>query len=310
MSDLKLDQFYFQDSFLKEQLTDVDFSGLTEGKNLRSRLLYLMGELYDIPIDHRLQLGRVVELVHNATLTHDDVIDNSHIRRDSPSMPALMDNKKSVLLGDYMLAKALHELSQFNNPALTTELTLTLKELVEGEWIQYENTDPYEISHHLYTTLATKKTGSLFRWCFVAPHVAFYKGQANDQTYKLLSEFGEKLGIIFQMTDDIIDFNPKSKKTFGLDFQNNNINFVLHFVGLHSPELKSHMQKTNTIAELNGDALKIISHSVELAKKAVQEHLKRCLEILEKLKEKYETSQHTPLCEFGSILDLVSDRVF
>ena len=66
-----------------------------------------------------------------------------------------------------MLARALHELSDFNNPALTKELTLTLKELVEGEWIQYENTNPYEISSHLYQTLALKKTGSLFRWCLL-----------------------------------------------------------------------------------------------------------------------------------------------
>ena len=168
-TNLELDQFFFNDSFLKEQLADYDLSGLTEGKNLRSRLVYLMGEIYNLPIDDRIKLGRVVELVHNATLTHDDVIDNSHTRRGAPSMPTLVNNKKSVLLGDYMLAKALHELTDFENPELCAELTLTLKELVEGEWIQFENTNPYEISTQIYTTLCIKKTGSLFRWCFIAP---------------------------------------------------------------------------------------------------------------------------------------------
>lgn len=310
MSDLKLDQFYFQDSFLKDQLTDLDFSGLTEGKNLRSRLLYLMGEIYELPLEKRIALGRVVELVHNATLTHDDVIDNSHTRRGSPSVPALVNNKKSVLLGDYMLAKALHELSDFYNPELTKELTLTLKELVEGEWIQYENTDPYEITKTLYTTLAVKKTGSLFRWCFVAPHVAKNPKHEQSEIYDLLAEFGEKLGIIFQMTDDIIDFNPESKKTFGLDFRNNNINFVLHFVGRNTPELKTKFLRAESIVELDESDKTIIENAVDLAKAEVQNYLKRCLEILENLKGKYKTSSHTSLSEFGSILDLISDRVY
>lgn len=293
-------------------MKDVDLSGLTGGKYLRSRLLYLTGEIFELDIKDRIKLGRVVELVHNATLTHDDVIDNSHTRRGAPSVPALVNNKKSVLLGDYMLAKALHELSDFNNPALTKELTLTLTELVEGEWIQYENTNPYKITTTLYETLAVKKTGSLFRWCFLAPLVS----KSNDTSnYDLYSEFGEKLGIIFQMTDDLIDFNKESKKSYGLDFRNNNINFVLHFVGTDYPELETKFLRTDDISELTDQEAQIINASLLEARSAINVHLERCRVILRMLKEKSTVSgstspEHASLGEFNSILDLIADRVF
>lgn len=305
-NNLKLDSFFFDDSFLKKQLSNLDLSGLTEGKNLRSNLIFLTGQLYDLPKKDCIKLGRVVELVHNATLTHDDVIDNSHTRRGSPSIPSLINNKKSVLLGDYMLAKALHELSDFNNPNLTKQLTLTLKDLVEGEWIQYENTNPYEISTSLYNTLAIKKTGSLFRWCFIAPHLI--KNPENE-FYELLSEFGEKLGIIFQITDDLIDFNPTSHKSYGLDFRNNNINFVLHLIGQHHPALKSKWEQTYEIKDLDKNDRLILENSIELTKNQIQIYLERCKIILTKMQEMHAHPKHTSLSEFRSILDLVADRV-
>jgi octaprenyl-diphosphate synthase len=312
MSEINLDDFYFEDSYIKGQMKDVDLSGLTSGKYLRSRLLYLAGELFNTTEEDRIKLGRVVELVHNATLTHDDVIDNSNTRRGAPSVPALINNKKSVLLGDYMLARALHELSDFNNPKLTQELTLTLKELVEGEWIQYENTNPYKITTTLYETLAVKKTGSLFRWCFLAPLVAC---NSKHEDYSLFAEFGEKLGIIFQMTDDLIDFNKESKKSYGLDFRNNNINFVLHFVGQNYPELETQFLRADDINSLTPKEFSVIEESLTKARSEIEKYLLRCREILKALsektkKEKSSGEREASLGEFSSILDLITDRVF
>lgn len=308
MSDMALDNFYFDDSFLKAELSQIDLSGLTGGKYLRSRLLYLTGKIFDLNDSDLTKLGRVVELVHNATLTHDDVIDNSHTRRGSPSIPALINNKKSVLVGDYMLAKALHELSDFNNPKLTAQLTLTLKELVEGEWIQFENTNPYKISYKIYETLCIKKTGSLFRWSFLAPLLTT---ETSQKVYDLFSEFGEQLGIIFQMTDDIIDFNKESKKSYGLDFANNNINFVLQFVGNKYPELSETLLRTDTIYDLSQDHLNIIDEAKSLAQDDVSAKLSNCKNILNQLRnfidEKYDISL---INELDDILDLIKDRVY
>ena len=104
MSDLKLDDFYFEeDSLLKEQMSEIDLSSLTGGKQLRARLIQLIGNTHKLDEVDTIKLGRIAEMVHNATLTHDDVIDNSHTRRNAPSVPAQINNKKSVLLGDYML---------------------------------------------------------------------------------------------------------------------------------------------------------------------------------------------------------------
>ncbi len=306
MSDLNLEDFYFENSIIKNDLEGYNLSGLSKGKFLRSQLVSLTGHCYGLSNEEIDKLGRVVEMVHNATLTHDDVIDNSHTRRGAPSVPNLINNKKSVLLGDYMLARALHELSDFNNPSLTKELTLTLKELVEGEWIQYENTNPYQITTNLYETLALKKTGSLFRWCFIAPLVASEYNTGHD----LLSEFGEKLGIIFQMTDDLIDFNPESKKSYGLDFRNNNINYVLHFVGKNNPEVETRFLRTEELNDLSESDKKIIEQGIRLAQDSISLYLTRCKEILEQLKEKLPKNQEAFLNELSLILDLISDRVF
>lgn len=308
MSDLKLDDFYFDnDSYIKSQIEDLDLSGLTNGKHLRSKLLNLTGQSVKLTTKQLTSLGRVVELVHNATLTHDDVIDNSHTRRDAPSIPALINNKKSVLLGDYMLARALHELSDFENPKLTTELTLTLKDLVEGEWIQYENTNPYEISATLYETLAVKKTGSLFRWCFIAPLVAF---EQNSPIYNDFLELGEQLGIIFQMSDDMIDFNRESKKSYGLDFRNNNINYVLQFVGSNFPEYKKKFLHTDSISELNEEEMQAIEKCIEIAKEKIDTKLKNCSDIIERVKGKLGGENQAYFNELSSILALLKSRVF
>ena len=82
MSDLKLDDFYFEeDSLLKEQMSEIDLSSLTGGKQLRARLIQLIGNTHKLDEVDTIKLGRIAEMVHNATLTHDDVIDNSHTRR-------------------------------------------------------------------------------------------------------------------------------------------------------------------------------------------------------------------------------------
>lgn len=307
MEDLKLDKFFFDKSYLQTEIEQLDLSGLTGGKLLRSRLVYLIGQCFELSDSDLLMLGRACELVHNATLTHDDVIDNSHTRRGAPSVPALINNKKSVLLGDYMLARALFEVSELGNAKLTQELTLTLKELVEGEWIQYENTNPYQITSTLYETLAIKKTGSLFRWCFLAPLLC---AKDNKETTSLFSEFGEELGIIFQMTDDIIDFNEESKKSYGLDFRNNNINFVLQFVGSDHPELEKKFLQTEQITDLSKEDMQIITNSVAKAKTVVQRKVKRCEELLTTIEKKIGAQYIEHLEELKTLLSLITERVF
>lgn len=309
MQDLELDNFFFDDSLLKSDMSKVNLSGLTGGKHLRSRLLYLTGQLFELDDKTLTSLGRIAELVHNATLTHDDVIDNSHTRRNVPSVPALIGNKKSVLLGDYMLARALFETAEFDNSRLTQELTLALKDLVEGEWIQYENTNPYEISAHLYETLALKKTGALFRWGFIAP--ALQAG--NTILLNDLAAFGNELGILFQMADDLIDFNKESRKSYGLDFRNNNINYVLHFVGNDYPQFHKKFLQTEDINELSKVEIDAINASLDKAKKEMKIKFDLCHTIINTIESKLPSvkpAHSETLKNYRDLLTLIFDRVF
>ena len=205
-----------------------------------------------------------------------------------------------------MLAKSLHELSEFQNPKLTQELTLTLKDLVEGEWIQFENTNPYEITKSLYERLAVKKTGSLFRWCFVAPIVA---QNSQENIYDLLCEFGEQLGLIFQISDDLIDFSPESKKSYGLDFKNNNINYVLMHFGNLYPELKNQFLITETIEDLDQAQKNKLLKCVNFAKEDLAQKVEHCFKLNEQIKEKLGTGQAL-YTELNDILSLMKSRVY
>lgn len=309
MNDLDLDEFLFDESYLAKEINDLDLSGLTDGKHIRSRILGLVGKAFGI--DHKVlaKLGRIVEMVHNATLTHDDVIDNSHTRRGHPSIPNLINNKKSVLLGDYMLAKALHELSDFELPRLTQELTFTLTELVEGEWIQFENTNPYKISANLYQKLAEKKTGSLFRWAFVSPS-HFSSKPVTSTHYQMLEELGMKLGLIFQMSDDVIDFSKSNLKTYALDFKNNNLNYVLLILGRNHPELATKFLQMDEITSLNSEERRYLESAIVEARDNLKKHLDRCMEIIDDLKKEPAYVDPAPFQELCTILLLISDRIY
>lgn len=307
MDDLRLDDFYFEEeSLLKTQMKEIDLSSLTGGKQLRARLIGLIGEAHGAENKDLMKLGRVVEMVHNATLTHDDVIDNSHTRRGAPSVPEQINNKKSVLVGDYMLARALHELSTFKNTDLTSELTLTLKDLVEGEWIQFENTNPFEIGLKTYELLAQKKTGSLFRWCFIAPLI---NSNNNKDLYPLYCEFGEQLGVIFQMTDDLIDFSPESKKSYGLDLANNNINFVLHYLGQLYPEYKRNFLQADSIDSLSHQESDALNKSIKQANEQMDKKFNRCHELLNQIETRL-SDKPKYIQELRDMTDLLKQRVY
>jgi geranylgeranyl pyrophosphate synthase len=306
--DLNLEEFYFEDSYIQESLKDFNLESLSAGKHMRHMLLERTGTYLGIDKDSLLPLGRIGEMVHNATLTHDDVIDHSHTRRGHPSIPALMNNKKSVLLGDYMLAKSISELAAFNNTQLINLIATTLKDLVEGEWIQMEHNNPYLVDAKTYDTLAIKKTGALLRWCFEAP--ATYKRMARNDL-QVFSSFGEQLGILYQMTDDIIDFNDSSKKTRALDIKNNNVNYVLHIAGTIDQALCLSMYDKRDL-ELFDDAEKeLIERSIKIAKENVQIKLAKCQELIEKIfRMDVESKNFSALNELDQMLSLVANRIF
>ncbi|MGB0452554.1 MAG: polyprenyl synthetase family protein [Bacteriovoracaceae bacterium] len=222
--DFKLNDFFFPDD---ERISSYASTGCFDyfnyGKNLRAYLVFEFGKIFKISDENLYLVARGTELIHNATLTHDDVIDESFFRRSSETINKRLGNKKAILVGDYLLAKALHELSQLQSSEVIAELALCFKKMVDGEWFQMENQSPYQVRYEEYVNLAKLKTGALFGFSFVAPYLLYSKNKQNLQTLK---EIGDLIGVIFQMKDDLKDFSLDLSKTPFLDFTNNNPNIV------------------------------------------------------------------------------------
>ena len=228
---------------LKLELTDPTISGLTKnlnelvaagGKKFRPGLLFLMGKVFGVPSSTLMSYARAVELTHLASLIHDDVIDHSDKRRNRPTLNALTNNTTAILAGDYVLASIMGELAKTGNSELLIDLTICIQDLADGEWLQYELKSKQSVSFEDLEQICIKKTGSLIRYCCTTPaKLAGY----ND--IKKMEMMGERIGLIFQMADDIVDgFNQSGRAAFQ-DISNGQLNYVtLKLIELY-PELYS-----------------------------------------------------------------------
>lgn len=207
---------------------------LSGGKRLRPLLTFLSGNLFKTNFDLLSPYARATELVHAASLAHDDVIDNATLRRGRPSINILSSNKLSVLAGDYLLSKVIVDLTYANNLELLKRMSLVIKDLSEGEWLQLDL-----IHSRLYTKekiieIAMKKTSSVMSYCTSAPAVL------SGMSEKIINEahlFGVNLGIAFQLIDDTLDFSSTSKKDAKLDIDNNLVSAVTFDYLDKNPEL-------------------------------------------------------------------------
>ena len=249
--DLNLDKFFFEDDVnINKYMGHESFEMLNSGKMLRAKLTLEFGRIFEIPDEKLLQLARAIEIIHNATLTHDDVIDGSRTRRGTLTVKESIGNKKAVLIGDYMLAKARHELSSLKNTVLMKEISLYLKMLVDGEWQQFNNEIPVQMNLHDYERLAINKSGALFAWCLVAGYALI---NDNQRDLNLLKKIGYDFGIAFQATDDILDFSAGLDKTPYLDFRNNNPNIVFSLLDDVDIDEQDEIMKKQNFSEISAD---------------------------------------------------------
>jgi octaprenyl-diphosphate synthase len=179
------------------------------GKRLRPILLLLSSRLVRPEGDtteDAVQLAAVVEMIHTATLVHDDVIDEANTRRGRPSANAVWGNQASVLAGDWLYMQAFQMSMRQRNFELLDMLIGLTQLLVEGELLQLERLGRLDISEADYMELVDRKTASLFSTCCRLGAMA---GGADDVTAARLGEFAWNLGIAFQIIDDILDFTSK-----------------------------------------------------------------------------------------------------
>jgi octaprenyl-diphosphate synthase len=150
------------------------------------------------------------ELVHNATLLHDDVLDSGEMRRGAPTSRALYGNAASVLAGDWLLTEALRRVRHTKDAVVLDRLLDALGEMISAESIQLERRNRIDPDRNTYFRVIEGKTASLFRWALFAGARA---GELKPDACEALEEFGLHLGTAFQMVDDVLDFAGHSGAT-------------------------------------------------------------------------------------------------
>lgn len=213
---------------------------LYRGKKFRPTLCFLMGNVFGVALEKMAPYARAAEFVHAATLAHDDVIDESTLRRNRPTLNARVTNARAVLAGDLLLARVMTELSALGEIQIISELAQTVEELVHGEWLQLEARKVSTIHRHHLETVAKKKTASLMMWCCTT---ASRLARQDEGVISSCRSFGEYLGIVFQMIDDIIDYDPHGEKAFAQDLREGLINFVTLEMLEENPDLSGSIQK-------------------------------------------------------------------
>ncbi|MBT3282067.1 MAG: polyprenyl synthetase family protein [Cryomorphaceae bacterium] len=189
-----------------------------KGKQIRPILVLLFAKMFSkgTMSEKSYRAANLVELIHTASLIHDDIVDDSNVRRNFLTINALWKNKISVLVGDFFLSKALLLSTENKDYDLLNEVSKAVKEISEGELFQIQKSRNFNLSEEDYNILISKKTASLFSCCCKLGSIASGKNNLND-----IETFGNYLGIIFQIKDDLFDYTTKKigKPTSDLNSQ-------------------------------------------------------------------------------------------
>ncbi|MCL2336542.1 MAG: polyprenyl synthetase family protein [Firmicutes bacterium] len=196
----------FPDPLMSEAATHLVSAG---GKRLRPAFCLLGGKFYQFDLDKLLPLAVALELIHMATLIHDDVVDSSATRRGIPTIKARWGNRISTHLGDYMFGKSLVLISQYQNPLITAVLADTSVRMSEGEIVQIATSFNTNQTLRDYFYRINRKTALLISASCKLGAVAC---GAPEPIRQALHRFGHYIGMAFQITDDILDMTAKQLK--------------------------------------------------------------------------------------------------
>ncbi len=180
------------------------------GKRLRPMCVVLashIGTGFDARV---LDIGVTAELVHSATLLHDDVVDHSDTRRGTATTRAVFGNAASVFAGDWLLVEALRRVERCRLPGLMDDLLNTVEEMIFAESVQLENRGRISTGRDVYFRVVKGKTASLFRWAMSAGGLA---GGLGAEARLALADYGVHLGIAFQAIDDLLDLTGDASRT-------------------------------------------------------------------------------------------------
>ncbi|SFW45418.1 polyprenyl synthetase family protein [Chitinophaga sancti] len=226
-----------------------------KGKQMRPMFVLLSARLFSNDIqESTYRAAALVELLHTATLVHDDVVDDANERRGFFSINALWKNKIAVLVGDYLLSKGLL-LSLNNNDFRALQiLSQAVKEMSEGELLQIEKTRKLNIKEDIYFEIIRRKTASLLAAACAA---GAWSTSNDDETTEKMRLFGEKVGVAFQIKDDLFDYgSEKIGKPTGIDIREKKMTLPLIYTLEHAtPEVRRRI--INIVKNHNTDKTRV-----------------------------------------------------
>ncbi|MFD3393220.1 polyprenyl synthetase family protein [Aquirufa sp. OSTEICH-129V] len=215
-----------------------------KGKQMRPMFVFLMAGTVGEISEKTHRGAALIELLHTATLVHDDVVDESDYRRGFFSINAVWKNKIAVLVGDYLLSKGLLLSVDHKDFDLLTSVSTAVREMAEGELLQIEKARKLDITEDVYFDIIRKKTATLISACCA---VGVQSTKADEKYVALATEFGEKVGIAFQIKDDLFDYgDAEIGKPLGIDIKEKKMTLPLIYA-LQNTDRSTRKFMINTI---------------------------------------------------------------
>ena len=288
--EMKLFEKKFQESmrsevFLLDKITR--FILKTKGKQIRPIFVFLCAKLVGEITEKTHRGAAMIELIHTATLVHDDVVDESFKRRGFFSINALWKNKIAVLVGDYLLSKSVIISTENQDFDILAVISKTIREMSEGELLQLEKSRKLDITEDIYYEIIRKKTATLIAACC---EVGAISNNVNVELAQKIRDFGTYTGIAFQIKDDLFDYLKKNVtgKPVGIDIKEKKLTLPLIYAmnSVKKDErkyyfniVKNHSHETGKVNELMEFVKK--SGGISYTEKVMLNYQKKALEILD-----------------------------
>lgn len=196
--------------FLRKMPADASFLQELKGKKVRPALFLITARMHGDRLNELVPVAAALELVHMATLVHDDVVDNARFRRDRPTVNQMLGNKMAVLTGDYLFARAFKLLTAYGSMEIVDLMAEVVAQMSSGELQQQLDSFDPGLSEQQYLERNRQKTAAFMASCCMAGGVA---AGAEDPVNFSLYQYGLHMGMAFQLIDDILDFYGEEKET-------------------------------------------------------------------------------------------------
>ncbi|WDF46256.1 polyprenyl synthetase family protein [Chryseobacterium sp. KACC 21268] len=227
----------------------------TKGKQMRPMFVFLCAKLVGDVNEKTFRGASMIELIHTATLVHDDVVDESFKRRNFFSINALWKNKIAVLVGDYLLSKSVLLSTDNKDFDLLSVIARTIREMSEGELLQLEKARKLDITEDVYYEIIRQKTATLIAACC---EVGVLSNNVDEATAKKMQKFGTYTGMAFQIKDDLFDYQTSNiiGKPVGIDIKEQKMTLPLIYT-LRNASPENYKKYFATIKRYNNDSKKV-----------------------------------------------------